>query len=306
MKAEAKNQIALIFCNHHNIQVGSLMERLKTLIAEVHAPFLLFIECLELDSFKARQNPFDGFFINMLHRAANVFGGMASLIASGHLQEAESLSRSLAESSLKMMHLHKGDVPNNIAQYLASYFSESSWKTERWQSALNDYDIHPHNRLIQEKSSTEEGAKEICRMFVEAAGYMWPEKASSINIDKIFKDLEKDIEYRTVYRAMCGQPHQNPEDIVNGLLSSFSDSDELEKNRIAEKHCFSIFICLWGIRYHLESISTLAKYLSFKPATEQASKATEAVAKMQGEIVDALGKRQFPTGWVKKIVDGIH
>ncbi len=110
MKPEARDQIARMFCSNHNIQADSLMENLRTLIAEVYAPFLLFVECLDSNSFKTRENSFDGFFINMLHRASNVFGGMATLIASGHLQEAESLSRSLAESSIKIMHLNRGKL----------------------------------------------------------------------------------------------------------------------------------------------------------------------------------------------------
>lgn len=305
MKTEARNQIARIFCNNHNIQNDFLMENLKTLIAEVYAPFLLLVECLASNDFKTRGNPFDGFFINMLHRASNVFGGMATLIASGHLQEAESLSRSLAESALKIMHLSKGDVPNNIAQYLASYFSESSWKTKQWQSVIHGYDIHPHDRLIQDKADTEENAKEICRIFIEAAGGKWPEKASSVSAEKLFKDLNKELEYRTVYRAMCGQPHQNPEDIVNGLLSSLSNNDELEHRRKEEKHCFSIFICLWGVRYHLESIAILAERFSFKSVATQVNQATEIIIEMQANINNALKKCQFPNGWVKNAVDGI-
>jgi Family of unknown function (DUF5677) len=305
MNTEARNQIARIFCNNHNIQNEFFMENLKTLITEVYAPFLLFVECLDSNEFKARENPFDGFFINMLNRASNVFGGMTTLIASGHLQEAESLSRSLAESSLKIMHLSKGDVPNNIAQYLASYFSESSRKTKQWQSAIHSYDIHPHHRLIQDKADKEENAKKICCEFIEAAGGKWPEKALSVSTEKLFKDLDKELEYRTVYRAMCGQPHQNPEDIVNGLLSSLSNNDELEHRRKEEKHCFSIFICLWGVRYHLESIATLAERFSFKSVGTQVKQAEEIIIEMHSNITNALKKCQFPNGWVKNTVDGI-
>lgn len=241
----------------------------------------------------------------MLHRASNVFGGMATLIASGHLQEAEALSRSLTESSLKIMHLNKGNVPSNVVQYLASYFSDSSWKTKQWQAATSNYDIHPHNKLIQEKTDTEEQAKEVCRMFIEAAGCKWPEKAQSISAERLFKDLDKEIEYRTVYRAMCGQPHQNPEDIVNGLLCSLSNNDEIEHRRREEKHCFSVFICLWGVRYHLESIATLAKYFSFNSTLVQANLAEEAIVELQTNINNALKECQFPTGWVRNVVNGI-
>jgi hypothetical protein len=305
MKKEARDQILRMFCENQNIQANSLLENLKTLISEAYAPFLLFVECLDFPDFKARNNPFDGFFINMLHRSTNVFGGMATLIASGHLQEAEALSRSLAESSLKIMHLCRGDVKNNVAQYLASYFTESLWKTKKWQEAVSNYDIHPHNKLIQDKNDLEEQAKEVCRMFVEESGCKWPEKAPSISAEKLFKDLDKELEYRTVYRAMCGQPHQNPEDIVNGLLSALSNNDDLEYRRREEKHCFSIFICLWGVRYYLESLAAVAKLFSFESVLVQATRATETIVGLQTSINNALKECKLSNGWVKNAVDGV-
>ena len=305
MKKEARDQISRIFCSAHNIQADSLLENLNALISETYAPFLLFNECLDSPGFKARNNPFDGLLISMLHRSTNVFGGMATLIASGHLQEAEALSRSLAESALKIVHLCQGNVPSNVAQYIASYFSESSWKTNKWQEVINSYDVHPHSKLIQDKNEMEEQSKEICRMFIEAAGCNWPEKTQSISSEKLFKDLDKELEYRTVYRAMCGQPHQNPEDIVNGLLTALVNDDELEHKRREEKHCFSVFICLWGVRYYLESIAALANLFSFESVHVQATRSTETVIDLQAIVTNALNQCQLPTGWTKNTVDGI-
>lgn len=305
MKYEARDQIERIFCTNHNIRAESLDTNLKILVAEVYAPFLLFAECLSTDSFESRANPFDGFFIDMLHRASNVFGGMVALIASGHLQEAEVLSRTLAESSLKIMHLTAGDVENNLAQYIARHFSESEWKNNQWHSVINGDDIHSHKNLIQKKTHTEASAKEVCRTFIEAAGGVWPEKTASASMKKIFKDLDKELEYRTVYRAMCGQPHQNPEDVINSLLCSLtSDSDQQRRSK-EEKHCFSIFVCLWGVRYHLESIATLAKHFSFHSVLTQTKLATDLVVELHASINNALEECGLPMGWSKNTLDGI-
>lgn len=305
MKHEAREHITRIFCSNHNIQVESLENSLKIIVSEVYAPFLSLTECLCTNSFEKRANPWDGFFINMLHRASNVFGGMVNLIASGHLQEAEVLSRTLAESSLKISHLTKGDVASNIAHYVAGYFLESQWKTNQWQSIINGSDIHPHKELIQNKTDSEDKAKEVCKMFIEAAGGTWPEKSQSATMEKIFKDLGMELEYRTVYRAMCGQPHQNPEDVINSLLCSLTDNPKLERKSKEEKHCFSIFICLWGVRYHLESITTLANYFSFHSVMTQAKLATEVVMQLQTSVNNALKECRLPMGWSKTVLDGI-
>ena len=178
-------------------------------------------------------------------------------------------------------------------------------ENKKWQEAVNNYDIHPHNKLIANKNDLEKQAEEVCRMFIQEAGCMWPEKIPSISVEKLFKDLDKELEYRTVYRAMCGQPHQNPEDIVTSLLSALSDNDELEHRRREEKHCFSIFISLWGVRYYLESLVTVAKVFSFESVHGQATRATETVIGLQTNINNALKDCRLPNGWVKQVIGGV-
>lgn len=218
MKTEARKAIATIFCKNNNIDTKELPDNLEVVVTEAYAPFLLFVECLDTKQFIERNNPFDGFFINMLNRASNTFGGMVSLLTTGHLQDAEVLSRTLTESSITIQFLLKGDSEQKLAHYLASYYVGQKWKNNKWQSAISEAEIHPHNNLIQEKNESEEKAKEICKYFIEAAGGKWPEKPQSASVDKMFKELGKEVEYRTVYRAMCGQSHQNQEDLVNSLL----------------------------------------------------------------------------------------
>ena len=97
-------------------------------------------------------------------------------------------------------------------------------------------------------------AKSICKAFIESVGGVWPVKPKEVPISDIYKKLDREIEYQTVFRAMCGQSHQNPEDLINSLLYSITDNMDLEKLAKDEKHCFSIFICLWSMRYFLESM----------------------------------------------------
>ncbi len=304
MKMEARKAITKIFCKNNNI-AEELASNLETVVSEAYAPFLLFIECLDTKHFKDRNNPFDGFFINMLNRASNTLGGMVSLVATGHLQDAEILSRTLTESSLTIQFLLKGSSEQKLSHYLASYYAGQKWKNDKWRSAISEAELHPHNKLIEEKNETDEKTKDICKYFIEAAGGKWPEKPQSASVDKMFKELNKEVEYRTVYRAMCGQSHQNQEDLVNSLLHSLSENDDLEMQSKNEKHAFSLFICLWGIRYYLSAMEALGSYYGFSSVQQQSKLALDIIDNYHKEVTEALKNCVLPKGWVNVVIDGI-
>lgn len=124
-------------------------------------------------------------------------------------------------------------------------------------------------------------------------------------IEKLYKDLGKDVEYRTVYRAMCGQSHQNQQDLVNNLLCSLTENDDLDVKSKNEKHSFSIFICLWGAKYFLSAIESLGKHYRFNSVIQQSKSSLEIVKNIHEEIIGSLSTCSFPSGWAKCVVNGI-
>jgi hypothetical protein len=305
MKKEARETIVKIFCKNNNIDSKLLPENLETVVTEVYASFLLFVECLSTKQFIERNNPLDGFLINILNRTSNTFGGMVALLTTGHLQDSEVLSRTLTESSLTIQFLLKGNSQEKLAHYLASYFAGQKWKNDKWKAAINDVEHHSHNRLIQEKNEIEEKVKEACKYFIEEAGGKWPTKPQSPSVEKMFKELGKEVEYRTVYRAMCGQSHQNQEDLVKSLLYSLSEDESMELNTKNEKHAFSIFICLWGVQYFLRAIESLGFFYDFASVQQQSKQALEIIEKHHTEVTESSKQCILPKGWVNVVIDGI-
>ena len=121
MNDDQIDKIAKEFCGTHNISIEYMEYSLKWATTETYAPLLLFIECLDTKQFQDRNNPLDGFFIDMIHRSSNTFGSMVALITNGHLQDAEICARTLSESTLKIQSLLTGNVVDNIANYLGYY-----------------------------------------------------------------------------------------------------------------------------------------------------------------------------------------
>jgi len=303
MKSEAEKNISEMFCDSHNI--SCLESTLKEVVANTYAPFLLFSECLQTPQFQSRKKPLDGFLINMIHRASNTFGGMVTLISTGHLQDSEINARTLGESTLMIQYLMNGNVTDNLANYLACYYSGQKWRNDKWQSEDERSNNYNHEQLILEKNQTNEQVRSICQKYIELAGGTWPKKPKATSIEKIYKKLEREIEYRTVYRAMCGQSHQNPEDLINNFISSFSDDQAIERKMLAEKHCFSIFICLWATRYFIEALKALGTYYEFESVVQQSKVSLDKIMDRHYEINQSLVSCKFPSGWVKSIVHGI-
>lgn len=93
---------------------------------------------------------------------------------------------------------------------------------------------------------------------------------------------------------------------LNGyLLYSLSENDDLEKQSKNEKHVFSIFICLWGVRYYLSAIESLGYFYDFSSVQQQSKLALEVVDKHHAEINESLKICALPKGWVNVVVDGI-
>ncbi|MES9901894.1 MAG: DUF5677 domain-containing protein [Sedimenticola sp.] len=305
MKKEARDVIVKMFCDMQNITHNALEDKLEEVVSEFHAPSLLFLECLGTKQFKERNNAFDGFFINMLHRSANTLGSMVSLMSTGYLQEAEILSRTLSESTLTTQCLLKGNVSENISNYLASYYVGQQWKNDKWETVVNNNKNKSHLELIEEKNVVEEQAKNICKEFIELAGGKWPIKPKSLSVDKIYKLLNREIEYRTVYRAMCGQSHQNQEDIVNSLLYSLVNDPDIEKRTKAQKHCFSIFVCLWGIKYYVEAMVELGTHFKFQSVQHKSKLSLAVIEGHLEEVGASISKNSLPSGWSRSVIEGI-
>lgn len=305
MNNEDRSTTIKLFCDNNHINIKTLPSNLKTVISEAYAPYLLFTECLVSDTFFNRSDPFDGFFINMAQRVTNTMSSMVVLISTGHLQDAEIIARTVTESSLAIQHLLKGDIPENIAHYLASFYKGQKWKNDKWFTAANNKETNYHSNLIQEKNKIEREAEDICKIFIEAAGHLWPQTPRYFSIEQMFEGLGKSVEYRTVYRAMCGQTHQNQEDLINSLIYSLTENTDIEKQFKNEKHGFSIFICLWGVRYYLDALQSLGNHFNFHSVIKQSKLSLETILNQHTETLQQLKKCNYPNEWTHSIVDGI-
>jgi hypothetical protein len=76
----------------------------------------------------------------------------------------------------------------------------------------------------------------------------WP------NIFERFRALNKEVEYRTLYMALCSQAHNDAEDVLNKIMTRVTTNiDGMEKAQEIEQYLYSLFYILSTVRYHIHS-----------------------------------------------------
>ena len=121
--------------------------------------------------------------------------------------------------------------------------------------------------------------------FSDVIGVKYPSEKSYPNFIGICTALDKAIDYRTVYMAMCSQAHHDAEDILNDLIVGTSPnesnlSSQLEK----ETNNFSIFLVLHAVRYYLECLGKIGARYQFSSVEQQALRSHSVISGLAAEV----------------------
>lgn len=256
MKESAQKQVVEMFARANHLDTKSIPVKVKDVLAHSAAPFYLFAECLEPSGLSNSPNPIDGLLITLVTRMYNVVSGTLSLLALGRLQEAEILSRTVMESSLTLLYLAQADSGARLVQYFEHYVGQEREQNRKWLKEVatlpNEWKFDHEARIKGKNEALNNMALRI-EHFADAIGVKYPSEKGFPNFIRICTALNKAIDHRTVYMAMCSQAHHDAEDILNDLIVGTSPSEsklsvQLEK----ETNNFSIFLVLHALRYYLE------------------------------------------------------
>ena len=77
-----------------------------------------------------------------------------------------------------------------------------------------------------------------------------------------FREIGKEVGYRTVYVALCSQAHNDAEDILNSFMARvISNVSGMEDAQFVEQYHFSLYMLLTAIEYHvMASAMYIAKF----------------------------------------------
>lgn len=302
MKQEAKKQIVNMFAVANRLDEKAIPVKLHSVIAHAVAPIYLFTECLELSGLSGSSNPIDGLIIIQANRMFGVVSGMLSLLALGHLQQAEVLSRTVMESALTLLYITQENTGARFVQFFQSYIDQEREQNRKWQkelTSLSESWRREHGELIAKKNDALDAMELFLQAFAADIFVPLPSKKGFPNFVAICTALNKAIEYRTIYAAMCSQAHHDAEDLLNDLIIGTSPnavalSEKLER----ETNNFSVFIALHGARYCTECLEAIGMRYGLKSVIQQSNKSHAFLSSQLQEVCSGDFIDNSLQGWL--------
>ena len=267
MNPHARKTLTAMFCETNRLNVAVIAPSTEVVIANVEAPFGLFVEILEPSRVAESDDPVDGLLITLMRRLHDTVVSALALLALGRFQQAEILSRTVMESALSLQYILAEHSGHRLVQYFQDYVQVEREQNRKWQNEIASAPApwrEDHLRRIKDKAEALAGYEAFIQHFaatlpaasIQSKG--WPSKFD------ICVALGKAVDYRTVYMAMCSQAHHDAEDILNDFMVGSSTDFEARGQQLErETGNFSIFLLLCSIRYYLECIAQIGLRYSF-------------------------------------------
>ena len=303
MRTEAQKKITAMFCEVNRINIDVVPANWRQVISHAIAPGYLFIESLDSPIVLESENPVDGILINQFHRVFDVLSGMLALSALGQAQAAEVLSRTTMESALTLTYIVKENTNVRVMQYFSKYIKQEREQNRKWRKAaesLPEQVGKEHKNRVTQKDDSLRSYEESLKQFASHLGMEFPPAKGFPNFITVCESLEKSIDYRTVYMAMCSQTHHDAEDSLNRLLAGISDNaDNLEKTLRLETNNFSYFLIIYAVRYYIECVRTLGERYHFSSVLKQSEKSYTALSKLLVKVSSGGFVKNSAHGWVQ-------
>ena len=296
------------FCSRRGIAVETLSSGLKTTIVAVSTPFQLYVESLDLVGISKSKNPVDGLLATLAYRAFTSVCGSLSLVATRQLQEGEVVARAVVESAVNALYILQEDAESRLLQFFFSYIDAERTQNQRWRRTLATHDsveALEHGKRIEQKALALDEYERFLGSLAAHANIAQPSRAWP-KIDRLFQAIGRELDYRTVYAALCSQSHHDAEDVLNRFfVDSFENTEELSKRMRREKHAFSLYMILSAARYFLDNMEALGRRYDLMPVQSESQRANSLVAAQIIETIHNVDAGTFPKDWQGKLIDGI-
>ncbi|TCK90845.1 DUF5677 domain-containing protein [Paraburkholderia sp. BL9I2N2] len=198
-------------------------------------------------------------------------GSLTSFLVA-HISSAEALCRTAIESAVNLQYASYGDDVGNVIAYFRLYLATERDQNKSWLKSVEksngpNEEKEYHRDCIRKKYENLDVCENALRESFSIMGIDFDSRRGSWpSIFDRFCKINKEIDYRTIYAALCSQAHNDPEDILNNLMSRIIQIDGIEENGYAqaveiEQYFFSLNMVLTAISFYVEATAMyLAKY----------------------------------------------
>ena len=241
-------------------------------------------------------DPLCALLLSMLDRTFEYTEGSIAALVTGSTASSEVITRTVVESAINLLVVLVDDKNGSrLSQYFACYFDKEQEEIDKWiKLAANmkgeESDVHrssalgKRNAINQLKQYTNTALSQIGLPTTEKLEKRWPDVAGR------FHCLKLDIDYRTLYAALCSQTHSDA-DLLNYFVSvSLGNRDWSEKVSL-ETVNFSRFMVYFGVKYYLIAAEAYTIRFELSNAMENMKSGRDIIAKQLENISTELRPR---------------
>jgi hypothetical protein len=204
---------------------------------------------------------------DMYKKCHEFTGGALATFMIAHIGSAEALCRTAVESAVNLHYASFGDDVGNVLAYFRSYIATERGQNKAWLKSVENSNYPReakdyHRVLIEDKERSLDFYEDALRKSLSIISIDYDNHPGSwpSTFDR-FSKIGKEVEYRTVYAALCSQAHNDPEDILNNLMTRIIEFEGYEESVDIENYVFSLNMVLTSICFYVEaSVMYLAKY----------------------------------------------
>jgi hypothetical protein len=171
------------------------------------------------------------------------------------------------EASINLYYSSLGNTEEKIASYFKDYISNERDQNRKWLSAVNaaKFSAEAKQHHLENIARKEEALRKYERVLTQfysqlsldyvKIGAPWP------SLFDRFKSIGKEIDYRTVYSALCSQAHNDAEDLLNDFVSKAFQIEGISERQERENASFALLMILISVETLVESAAIyLGKY----------------------------------------------
>lgn len=288
-RLEDQDSICEDFAKRHNLLLTGLFQREKPAIYWTIRAKLAVDSALSSKDEALNNEPSWGLLLSMLDKTFEHVEGSIIAFITGSPASSEVIARTIVESAINIMYILDNDPNNCLIQYFLSYINQERRDIRLWSeltNKMNENDSKIHHLHINQK----EQALNRLEIFINDCKKQigsnnnknrceWP------NIFRRFEMLGFEIDYRTLYAAMCSQTHNDAEDILNYFFFVASGNRELLEQCAIETVNFSRLLMYGGIDYYLEAARRYAICFKLDDAIPILNQSKDDILKLLLEIV---------------------
>lgn len=208
-----------------------------------------------------------GILHRIYEKAARHAQGCLVLVADQNFAATEALCRTLVESSVNLYYCSEDDSTGKILSYFKDHIETERKQNRAWRSAVSkstmtDLEKSVHFERIDHKDAVYAAYEQFLQEAFGQIGYSYLDSTHTWpTIFDRFKAIGKDIDYRTIYAALCSQAHNDPEDLLNEWIHSVSTDPQAREGQKAKNENFAVFMLLASLGLLIESVAVyLRKY----------------------------------------------